>query len=112
MCWVGECHVKRNIPYLYLAETLAEWPAPKEVRVDPGGEDEGARDEVIGRHRREHEARLAAHATRSAGNKLNRKVVPMASKQSGFTYTGCPINRVVNVDASVLWRLGLVSSSL
>ena len=59
--------VWRNIPYLYLAEALAERPAAEEVRVDAGGEDEGARAEVVGRHRGEHEARLAAHATRSVG---------------------------------------------
>ena len=52
--------------HLDLAESLAEGPALEEVGVDARGEDEGAGAEVVGRHGREQQARLAAQAADSA----------------------------------------------
>ena len=49
-----------NGAHLDLAESLAEGPALEEVGVDARGEDEGAGAEVVGRHAREQQPRLAA----------------------------------------------------
>ena len=53
------------ISHLNLTKPLSERPALEEVRVDSGGQHEGAGAQVVGRHRRKQEASLAAHPSSS-----------------------------------------------